>query len=252
MKISVIFLASYFILSSVLAADPSTPSEMGKWWKDSEIVSQLRLTEGQVGQIEQRFLSYRPTLSTLNSELKNREEELGALMGTDPIDEAKVRSMTEQIALSRAELEKANSSMMIAIRQELTKEQWNKLQGIRELRRSSVSVALPGMPTKKTTPSGEQVFVVGGPVKAPRVLYQPMPQYTAEARDAKIEGIALLQGIIRKNGRITDLKVLHGLGYGLDQSAIDTISREWRFNPGTLNGQPVDVQANIEISFRLY
>jgi len=38
----------------------------------------------------------------------------------------------------------------------------------------------------------------------------------------------------------------------LDESAMDVVSKEWRFQPGTFNGQPVDVQANIEISFRLY
>ena len=89
-------------------------------------------------------------------------------------------------------------------------------------------------------------------IKAPRVLYQPLPSYTQEAREAKVEGIVLLQGIVRKNGRITDLKVLQGIGYGLDQRAINTISNEWRFEPGTKDGEPVDVQVNMEVSFRRY
>jgi uncharacterized protein len=42
------------------------------------------------------------------------------------------------------------------------------------------------------------------------------------------------------------------LGYGLDESAINTIATKWRFAPGTLNGEPVDVQANIQVSFRLF
>jgi hypothetical protein len=46
--------------------------------------------------------------------------------------------------------------------------------------------------------------------------------------------------------------VLQGIGYGLDQSAINTITTEWRFEPGTKDGQPVDVQVNMEVSFRRY
>lgn len=257
MKILVVTLALFLLVSASAFAvdplgDPNPGSEMGKWWKDSEVVTQLKLTQSQVEQIEQIFLNYRPMLVNLNSELKKNEAELTTGMGTDPIDQSQVRTMTEIVAASRAELEKANSSMMIAIRQKLSKEQWNKLQAIRELRRSSIYVSIPGKPTKRMSESGETIYRAGGPVKPPRAVYQPMPPYTQEARDAKVEGIILLQGIIRKNGRITDLKVLRGLGSGLDQSAINKITNEWRFEPGTLEGQPVDVEANIEVSFRFF
>ena len=47
-------------------------------------------------------------------------------------------------------------------------------------------------------------------------------------------------------------RVIRGLGYGLDESAINTVATKWRFKPGSLNGRPVDVQANIEVTFRLY
>jgi len=67
-----------------------------------------------------------------------------------------------------------------------------------------------------------------------------------------VEGIVLLQCIVRKDSSITDVKILRGLGYGLDESAVNTVAKQWRFQPGTLNGAPVDVRANVEISFRLY
>jgi periplasmic protein TonB len=100
--------------------------------------------------------------------------------------------------------------------------------------------------------SGVGPYVVGGGVKPPAALYQPLPAYTEDARKARTEGIVVLQAIIRKDGSIDSFKVLRGLGYGLDESAISTIATKWRFKPGTLNGAPVDVQANIEVSFRLY
>ena len=85
-----------------------------------------------------------------------------------------------------------------------------------------------------------------------RVLAQPLPQYTEQARKARVEGIVVLQAVVRKDGTVDSFRVLRGLGYGLDESAINTIATKWRFRPGTLNGQPVDVQANIEVSFKLY
>lgn len=100
--------------------------------------------------------------------------------------------------------------------------------------------------------SGVGPYVVGNGVKAPQILVQTLPNYTEEARKARAEGIVLIQAIIRKDGTVDSFKVLRGLGYGLDESAIQTISAKWRFKPGTYNGAPVDVQANIEVTFRLY
>jgi TonB family protein len=61
-----------------------------------------------------------------------------------------------------------------------------------------------------------------------------------------------LETIVRKDGSVDQIKVVRGLGYGLDESAINTIKAEWKFQPGTLNGQPVDVIVHIETSFRLF
>jgi len=95
-------------------------------------------------------------------------------------------------------------------------------------------------------------FVVGNGVRAPVVVTQPLPAYTAEARAAGVEGIVLIQAIVRKDGTVDSFKILKGLGYGLDESAINTIATRWRFKPGTYDGNDVDVQANIEVSFRLF
>ena len=100
--------------------------------------------------------------------------------------------------------------------------------------------------------SGVGPYVVGGGVKPPTVIFQPLPLYTEDARKARIEGLVLIQAIIRKDGSVDSFRILRGLGYGLDESAINTIATKWRFKPGTMNGTPVDVQANIEVSFRLY
>lgn len=94
---------------------------------------------------------------------------------------------------------------------------------------------------------------VGNGIKPPVAIFQPNPSYTDEARQARAEGIVAIQVIVRKDGTLDGFKVLRGLGYGLDESAINTLRTQWRFKPGTINNdEPVDVQANIEVSFRLY
>jgi TonB family protein len=100
--------------------------------------------------------------------------------------------------------------------------------------------------------SGVGPYVVGNGVTNPVALYQPLPHYTEEARKARAEGIVLIQAVVRKDGSVDSFKILRGLGYGLDESAINTIATKWRFKPGTKDGQPVDVWANIEVTFRLY
>jgi periplasmic protein TonB len=99
---------------------------------------------------------------------------------------------------------------------------------------------------------GKGPYVLGPGIKEPQALIQPLPPYTEEARKAHIEGVVVLQAVILADGTVAGFKVLKGLGYGLDDSAIHTISSKWRFSPGTLNGTKVDVIANIEVRFRMF
>jgi len=243
-------------------APPRVPQELGKWWKNSEIVKKLQITESQVKQIEQAFLESRLKLVDLRAELERRELQLKPLLEVDLPDENKVMAQTQRIVEARGELEKANTLMMLSFRRILSVEQWKGLEEIREARRLPVPPAPPAPPRPPAPPlppivrpesgqSEEQVYRVGNGVAPPVVIRQPLPAYTQEARDAKIEGVMLLQVIVRKNGLADNIKVIRPLGYGLDESATDTVAKEWQFKPGTLNGKPVDVQAHIEISFRL-
>jgi protein TonB len=111
-----------------------------------------------------------------------------------------------------------------------------------------------GMGGGRGTGIGDGVgpYVLGNGVKEPVPIVQPLPPYTEEARKARVEGIVVLQAVIRKDGTVDSFKILKGLGHGLDSSAIDTIASKWRFRPGTLKGTPVDVIANIEVRFRMF
>ena len=98
---------------------------------------------------------------------------------------------------------------------------------------------------------GGGVFRVGGGVSAPRVIYQPDPEYSEEARKAKYQGTCVLWLVVGTDGRPRDLRVARSLGLGLDEKAIEAV-KTWKFEPAMKNGQPVAVQINVEVSFRLY
>lgn len=97
---------------------------------------------------------------------------------------------------------------------------------------------------------GGGVFKVGGGVSAPQVLYKVDPEYSEEARKAKYSGTVVLQLVVDGTGRARDIRVVRSLGLGLDEKAIEAVNK-WKFRPGLRNGQPVAVQATIEVNFRL-
>jgi TonB family protein len=92
---------------------------------------------------------------------------------------------------------------------------------------------------------------VTGSTRLPEVLSQPTPDYTEEARKARIEGIVILAVTVRSDGSIDSINLVRGLGHGLDESAIRTVSTKWRFRPATRNGVPIDYPVTIEVNFRL-
>jgi protein TonB len=91
---------------------------------------------------------------------------------------------------------------------------------------------------------------VGG-VTRPRPVYDPDPDYSDAARKAKYQGSVLLWLVVGPDGRPHNVRVERSLGMGLDEKALAAVST-WRFQPATLNGKPVAVEINVEVSFRLY
>lgn len=109
----------------------------------------------------------------------------------------------------------------------------------------------PGVGPGRGGGIGGGVFRVGGGVSAPRAVHTPDPEYSAEARKAKYQGTVVLWLIVDPEGRPRDIKVARQLGMGLDQKAMEAV-RNWRFEPAMKDGQPVAVQINVEVNFRLY
>jgi len=109
----------------------------------------------------------------------------------------------------------------------------------------------PGVGSGSGGGIGGGVYRVGGGISAPQALSAPDPEYTEEARKAKTQGTCILWLIVDASGRPRDVRVVRGLGYGLDAKALEAV-RQWRFQPSMKDGKPVDVQISVEVAFHLY
>jgi periplasmic protein TonB len=98
---------------------------------------------------------------------------------------------------------------------------------------------------------GGGVFKVGGGISAPEPVSTPDPEYTEQARIAKTQGTCILWLIVDDQGRPRDIRVVRGLGMGLDAKAIEAV-KQWRFQPSMKDGRPVSVQISVEVGFKLY
>ena len=92
---------------------------------------------------------------------------------------------------------------------------------------------------------------VGGGVSAPEVIFQVEPEFSEEARKAKVAGNVLVALWVGVDGLPTHVRVLRGVGMGLDEKAIEAV-KQYRFRPGMENGKPVMTEVNIEVNFQIF
>jgi protein TonB len=103
---------------------------------------------------------------------------------------------------------------------------------------------------------GEGGGIGGGPyrpgsgITPPTLVHEARPDYTEEARRRGIRGDVVMEIVVRKNGTVGEVRVLQGLGYGLDDRAVAAV-RQWTFNPATRHGTPVDVMVEVAMEFKL-
>jgi TonB family protein len=89
------------------------------------------------------------------------------------------------------------------------------------------------------------------PVERPvEIVFKPTPEYTDAARSARIEGTVSLELEFTSAGEVRVLRVVRGLGHGLDEAAQRAALR-MRFKPAQSDGRPVDSRATVHITFRL-
>lgn len=108
----------------------------------------------------------------------------------------------------------------------------------------------PGLGAGAGGGTGGGPYRPGSGITPPSLLREVKPDYTEEGRQRHVEGDVDLEIVVRSDGSVGDVKLVSGLGSGLDQRAIEAV-RQWRFSPATRQGAPVDVIVQVSVEFRL-
>jgi periplasmic protein TonB len=92
---------------------------------------------------------------------------------------------------------------------------------------------------------------IGGGVSAPVLVFSPDPEFSEEARKAKFMGIVTVNLWVDEKGNPTHVRVLHGVGMGLDEKALAAV-KQYKFKPAMEGGKPVTVELNVEVNFQIF
>ncbi len=98
--------------------------------------------------------------------------------------------------------------------------------------------------------STQQTRIPGSLAMPPQILNYTPPSYTDEALRRGIEGNVIVEAAFDSEGNFTVLRVVKGLGFGLDESALNAL-RNWRFAPAYRNGARVSAISQIDVAFKL-
>ena len=86
--------------------------------------------------------------------------------------------------------------------------------------------------------------------RPPLILFHPEPEYSEDARKARFQGSVVLSVVVGKDGRTSEIKVVRGAGFGLDEKAIEAV-KTWRFRPAMSGDQAIATPALVEVHFHL-
>jgi TonB family protein len=102
----------------------------------------------------------------------------------------------------------------------------------------------------EAAPAGPQRIRVSGNVQAAKIAKMVRPTYPAEAKEARIQGTVRLRAVIGKDGSVMGLTLLMSPAADLARSAMDAVN-QWQYTPTLLNGQPVEIQTEVDVNYTL-
>lgn len=102
----------------------------------------------------------------------------------------------------------------------------------------------------KAEDTDEKVYEPGGDVKSPKLVHYVEPAFSPSSKEAFVEGTVNISTVVTREGVPTNLHVTRGLNSEEDKTAVDAV-KQWKFEPGTKAGQPVNVHVNVEVTFHL-
>jgi TonB family protein len=112
--------------------------------------------------------------------------------------------------------------------------------------------AVSRLPMSAAATAQAKVYEPGDGISLPTVVKEVKPEYTKEAMSAKIQGSVWMSVVVGATGDVADVQITRSLDseFGLDARATET-AYQWKFRPGTRNGEPVAVRVTVEMTFKL-
>ena len=101
-----------------------------------------------------------------------------------------------------------------------------------------------------TSPDVTTSTGVHGDVRAPQVIYKVDPDYPPELRRNGVTGVVTIEATIDRSGQLLNPRVLRSSDPRLEDLALAAV-RKWRFRPGTLNGEAIDVLFRVDVGFSI-
>lgn len=108
----------------------------------------------------------------------------------------------------------------------------------------------PGVGQGSGGGTGGGPYRPGSGIEPPKLLHEVRPDYTEDARLRRLEGEVVMEIVIRRDGSVGDLRIVRGLGGGLNERAVQAV-RQWRFSPARRLASPVDVIVEVSVEFKL-
>ncbi|MEA2558756.1 MAG: hypothetical protein QOH06_260 [Acidobacteriota bacterium] len=126
----------------------------------------------------------------------------------------------------------------------------NLINEAERLRRQALEIQAKAREAKRIEEdiAGGKTLRPGGEVTRPEKVSGDLPLYTERAREERLSGVVLLELIIDKQGGVAEARVVRGMPEGLDRSALKAL-RDWRFQPATRKGKPVQVLVTCKVKF---
>jgi TonB family protein len=121
------------------------------------------------------------------------------------------------------------------------------LLGVRALAKTDESASKDKKPIKADP---DPVYEPGGDITRPKLVHSVEPAFSTKSNEAFIEGTVTVSAVVSTHGNLTDMQVVKGLSAAQNRSALDAL-KEWRFEPGTKDGKPVNVRIKIQVDFHL-
>jgi TonB family protein len=218
-KILFLVMALFLLPLFLPAQYPTFEADRFRSWRDVGRLAEFQLSEAQIQNIENSIKEFEDGSGDFRSKLRDSEGRILQLMKNQNVDETGILNEVKSIEQAHVAREKANLLLIFSIRKNFTNEQWAKL------------LRGPGV------------------VNPPRALMDPMPAIPRNGKGNAIEGAIRLEIVVHKDGTATVAKVLQSLGAGFDENAIDIVNKNWRFQPGSLDGQIIEMRRDIGLYF---